>query len=205
MKSWIRWRSAQRRVLCVVKVVVVNGRPGCGKTTFELKCRELVNTSSTFWVDENKRMVVDIISTVDFVKQIAKECGWNGVKTPENRKFLSDLKDLLTRWNDVPYQKIIDHIEYMNEFGRQYDWILFVDCREPVEIQKLKERLNATTVLVRRLGDETSETSNHADANVFDYEYDYTIKNYGDLSDLTIECIAFLDYMKERNFYVGNY
>ena len=129
----------------MIKVVVINGRPECGKTTFELKCRELVNASSTFWVDENKRMVVDIISTVDFVKQIAKECGWNGVKTPENRKFLSDLKDLLTRWNDVPYQKIVDHIEYMNEFGRQYDWILFVDCREPAEIQKLKERLNATT------------------------------------------------------------
>ena len=34
-------------------------------------------------------------------------------------------------------------------------------------------------------------------------EYDYIIKNYGDLSDLTVECIAFLDYMKERNFYVN--
>ena len=188
----------------MVKVVVVNGRPESGKTTFEKKSAELVGASRTFWFDEDKKMVVDVISTVDFVKQIAKECGWNGVKTPENRKFLSDLKDLLTRWNDVPYQKIVDHIEYMNEFGRQYDWILFVDCREPAEIQKLKERLNATTVLVRRLGDETNETSNHADANVFDYEYDYTIKNYGDLSDLTIECIAFLDYMKERNFYVEN-
>ena len=185
----------------MVKVVVVNGRPERGKTTFEKKCAGLVSASSTFWFDENKRMMVDVISTVDFVKQIAKECGWNGVKTPENRKFLSDLKDLLTRWNDIPYQKIVDHIEYMNEFGRQYDWILFVDCREPEEIQKLKERLNATTVLVRRLGDETGEASNHADANVFNYEYEYTIKNYGDISDLVVECVGFLDYMKERNFY----
>lgn len=175
---------------------------GVGKTTFETKCRELSGASSTFWFDENKRMVVDVISTVDFVKQIAMECGWDGVKTPENRKFLSDLKDLLTRWNDVPYQKILDHIGYMQEFGRRYDWILFVDCREPEEIQKLKERLNATTVLVRRLGDEANETSNHADANVFEYEYDYTIKNYGDLSDLVVECVGFLDYMKEREPYV---
>ena len=189
----------------MVKVVVVNGRPESGKTTFEKKCAELISTSSTFWFDENKRTEVAMISTVDFVKQIAKECGWDGVKTPHNRKFLSDLKDLLTEWNDVPYQKILDHIDYMQVFGRAYDWILFVDCREPEEIQKLKERLNAIAVLVRRLDDETSETSNHADANVFDYEYDYTIKNYGDLSDLTVECIAFLDYMKERNFYVRNY
>ena len=185
----------------MIKVVVVNGRPESGKTTFEKKCTELVSASSTFWFDENKRMIVDVISTVDFVKQIARECGWDGVKTPENRKFLSDLKDLLTQWNDVPYQKIVDHIEYMNEFGRQYDWILFVDCREPAEIQKLKERLNATTVLVRRLGDETNVTSNHADADVFNYEYDYTIKNYGDLSDLVVECVGFLDYMKERESY----
>ena len=175
---------------------------GVGKTTFEEKCKELVNASSTFWFDKNNRMIVDVISTVDFIKQIAIECGWDGVKTPRNRKFLSDLKDLLTEWNDVPYQKILDHIEYMQEFGKLYDWILFVDCREPTEIQKMKERLNATTVLVRRLGDEVNETSNHADADVFEYEYDYTIKNYGDLSDLAVECEAFLDFMKERESYV---
>lgn len=183
----------------MVKVVVVNGRPESGKTTFELKCKELCGASTTFWFEENKRTVVDTISTVDFVKQIATECGWNGVKTPENRKFLSDLKDLLTKWNDVPFQKILDHISYMEEFGSVYDWILFVDCREPEEIQKLKERLNATTVLVRRLGDKVAKTSNHADANVFDYEYDYIVKNYGDISDLVVECINFLDFMKERD------
>lgn len=180
---------------------------GVGKTTFEWKCRELMGASSTFWFDDNKRTLIDTYSTVDFVKEIATKCGWNGVKNLENRKFLSDLKDLLTRWNDVPYKKVVEVAEHLRDdkFCCPNDWILFVDCREPAEIQKLKEGLNATTVLVRRLGDETSETSNHADANVFDYEYDYTIKNYGDLSDLTVECIAFLDYMKERNFYVGNY
>ena len=51
----------------MIKVVVVNGRPESGKTTFEMKCRELVDASSTFWFDENKRMVVDTISTVDFI------------------------------------------------------------------------------------------------------------------------------------------
>lgn len=186
----------------MVKVVVVNGRPECGKTTFEAKCKELVTASSTFWYDEEQRMAVDVISTVDFVKQIARECGWDGVKTPRNRKFLSDLKDLLTEWNDVPFQKVLDHVMYLDFFAKGLDWLLFVDCREPAEIQKLKERLNATTVLVRRLGDEANETSNHADANVFNYEYDYTIKNYGDLSDLVVECVGFLDYMKEREPYV---
>ena len=49
-----------------------------------------------------------------------------------------------------------------------------------------------------------NETSNHADANVFEYEYDYTIKNYGELSDLVTECVGFLDFMKEREPYAGN-
>ena len=177
---------------------------GVGKTTFEEKCKELVAASSTFWYNEEQRMVVDVISTVDFVKQIARECGWDGVKTPRNRKFLSDLKDLLTEWNDIPFQKVLDHVVYLDIFAKGFDWLLFVDCREPTEIQKMKERLNATTVLVRRLGDEVNETSNHADANVFEYEYDYTIKNYGDLSDLVTECVGFLDFMKERESYVGN-
>ena len=183
----------------MVKVVVVNGRPESGKTTFEQKCKELVFASSTFWHDENKRMMVEMCSTVDFVKKIALECGWDGVKTPRNRKFLSDLKDLLTEWDDVPFQKILERVEDLCFYPN--DFLLFVDCREPAEIQKLKERLNATTVIVRRLGDEVNKTSNHADANVFDYEYDYTIKNYGDLSDLVAECVGFLDYMKGRDYF----
>ena len=178
-----------------MKIFICNGLPQSGKTTFQNLCKHLYKGN------------VHIISTVDFVKYVASVCGWDNKKTPKNRKFLSDLKDLLTQWNDVPYKKVVEVAEHLRDdrFCCANDWILFVDCREPAQIQKLKEGLNATTVLVRRLGDKTSETSNHADANVFDYEYDYVIKNYGDLSDLVAECVGFLDYMKERNFYVGNY
>ena len=52
-----------------------------------------------------------IISTVDFVKEVAKFCGWNGQKTPKDRKFLSDLKNILTQWNDIPYKDIIGSYE----------------------------------------------------------------------------------------------
>ena len=143
---------------------------------------------------------VDFYSTVDFVKEIARECGWDGTKTLRNRKFLSDLKDLLTRWDDVPCKKVMERVDTLCSLGfAKHDWILFVDCREPAEIQKLKEMFNGTTVLVRRLGDEMTETSNHADANVFDYEYDYVVKNYGDLEILHQEADAFLEFLKERD------
>ena len=183
----------------MVKVVVINGKPGSGKTTFESFCLDICNHGIPGF-NGDKRMVVDICSTVDFVKEIAIECGWDGTKTLENRRFLSDLKDLLTRWNDVPYKKILARAEQLDTWNsyNYFDWILFVDCREPAEIQKLKERLNATTVLIRRDSVEYDEVSNHADADVFYYNYDLTIYNNSDIIHLEDEARKFIDYMKKE-------
>lgn len=183
----------------MVKVVVINGRPGCGKTTFESFCLDLCNHGVPGF-SRDKRMVVDICSTVDFVKEIAIECGWDGTKTLENRRFLSDLKDLLTRWNDIPYKKILERARQLDTWNsyNYLDWILFVDCREPAEIQKLKERLNATTVLIRRPQVESNETSNESDAKVFDYDYDLNIYNEYGLDELKMLAESFIEYMKKE-------
>ena len=185
----------------MVKVVIVNGKPGVGKSEFERLCAghcNLFNPMTGFSL--GKRLWIDITSTVDFVKEIATECGWDGTKTLENRKFLSDLKDLLTKWNDVPYKMIINRAKSL---PGPDDWIMFVDCREPAEIQKLKEGLNATTVLIRRPGDEDTETANHADANVFNYEYDLTIENNSDIIDLSKKAKDFINYMRGAPHYVN--
>lgn len=135
---------------------------------------------------------------VDFVKEVAFFCGWDGEKTLENRRFLSDLKDLLTKWDDIPYKMIIERIKSL---PTAQDWLVFVDCREPAEIQKLKEGLNATTLLIRRPGDDETETSNHADAGVFNYEYDLTIENNSDIMDLAKKAKDFINYMRGRPNY----
>lgn len=188
----------------MVKVVVINGMPGCGKTTFESICHKLCNQGVRGF-SKDKRLVVDICSTVDFVKEIAFKCGWDGTKNLKNRKFLSDLKDLLTEWDDIPYKKI-EELVYVHA-EENLDWLLFVDCREPAEIQKLKERLNATTVLIRRESVENNEVSNHADANVFDYNYDLTISNNSDIIDLEKRAKDFIEYMKKEEVphYEWNY
>ena len=121
-------------------------------------------------------------------------CGWDGTKTLENRKFLSDLKALLTQWDDVPNRLIESHIRSLPTHS---DWIVFVDCREPIEIQKLKERLNATTILIRRPSLETQETSNQSDADVFDYDYDLEITNDLGLEELELLAKEFIKYMKK--------
>lgn len=138
---------------------------------------------------------------MDFVKDIAKEAGWNGEKTLKNRKFLSDLKDLLTEWNDVPYNKIKDEYDDFNLELEQYDVshhkaFLFVHCREPQEIQKFKDRLNAFTVLIRRESVESNKQSNHADSEVFNFNYDAVIDNNGSLQDLEEKAIGFIEFMK---------
>ena len=176
----------------MVKVVIVNGFPGCGKTTFQRECEMArYDIGDGFCVS---------VSTVDFVKRVAHCAGWDMTKTPENRKFLSDLKQLLAEWNDGPYQEIVKAIKHYQE--SKYDWILFVDSREPAEFERFKKEFNATTVLVRRLGDEAQEISNDSDANVLNYEYDFVVRNYSDMENLRMEAYRFLARMKEKEFYV---
>ena len=70
-----------------LKIVIVNGAPGSGKTSFESFCQDKMGD------------YCQIRSTVDLVKEIALfYTGWNGEKDLKSRKFLSDLKDLLSQY-----------------------------------------------------------------------------------------------------------
>lgn len=188
----------------MVKVCVINGMPMSGKTTFEEICSDICYpfavepTNHVPGFSKGRVLRIDICSTVDFVKVVARQCGWDGTKSLKNRKFLSDLKDLLTEWDDVPFKRIEARAKIRAKSAADIDWILFVDCREPAEIQKLKEHLNATTVLIRREEVENNETSNHADANVLNYNYDLTIWNNSDIMNLQTEAEKFIEYMRKE-------
>jgi hypothetical protein len=168
-----------------MKVFVINGMPRAGKDTFVEMCQ-----IQALWCLN--------VSTVDFVKELAVRCGWDGTKTPENRAFLSDLKDLLTKWNNVPFNMVRQRIFLFEKQIEQYDFnsndgVVFIHCREPEEIQKFVEYYNAQTILVRREAIETKEQSNHADSEVFNYKYDIHINNNGTLEDLEKVAIQFLE------------
>lgn len=167
-----------------MKIYILNGKAGSGKTTFfkliEEKCRNYVYN----------------YSTVDLVKKVAYGCGWDGSKTPENRKFLSDLKDLLTEWDDVPYKDCLKEIKRITSLADIYDvehddWAIFIDCREPKEIQKFVDRLGAKTIFIDRKIEDYN-ASNHADANVENFEYDIVINNNGTLEDLAAVAMNFI-------------
>ena len=96
-------------------IIVVNGAPRAGKDTFCEMVQKIME-------ERVGPYSCRIISTVDFVKEVAKFCGWNGQKTPKDRKFLSDLKDILTQWDDIPYKDIIGSYEGCKEIWKQFGY-----------------------------------------------------------------------------------
>jgi hypothetical protein len=145
-------------------VIVINGQGGVGKDAF---CGV---AKSDF--------VVKVVSSIDRTKMIAKLCQWDGEKNDRNRKFLSDLKLLLTNYNDLPFRDMIrEVIDFKNHPDQN---VLFVHIREPEEIKKFvetaKKHCPVVTLLVTRPQVER-EFGNMADDNVKNYPYDFTFEN----------------------------
>ena len=139
------------------------------------------------------------ISTIDFVKRIAAQVGWDGLKEAKDRKFLSDLKDLLTEYNDSPFTIVEKQIrqaylQLTKEMGVPEDKVVFfVHCREPKEIQKFVDKMGAETLIIRREEMEKLPQSNHADEEVLNYTYTYEIKNDKGIEELEKEAMKFID------------
>lgn len=163
------------------KIFIINGSGGVGKDTF-------VELVSQFFSVVN-------FSSVHKVKEIAIKIGWDGKsKTEKDRKFLSDLKLLTGEYCDMPFQSMKEQVNKFNEDKR--DNVLFLHIREPEEIKRAVKEFSAKTILVTRNSVEQI-MSNMADANVYNYEYDYTIHNDGTIEDLKKVAEQFVkDYIR---------
>lgn len=119
--------------------------------------------------------------------------GWDGGKTEEDRKFLSDLKILWTNYNDTPFKTMVATI---NTFKKHTEYkVLFLMIREPEEIQRMVDYCKAKTLLIKS-NRVSPIKSNMADANVNNYEYDYTVYNNGSLDDLEKQALEFAEWLK---------
>lgn len=173
-----------------MKIIIINGVPMSGKDLF---CDLCLNYMTARGIMGGK------ISTIDFVKRVATQVGWNGLKEPKDRKFLSDLKDLLTEYNDAPFTIVEEQIRqtyfhFTKEMGVPEDKIVFfVHCREPKEIQKFVDKMGAETLIIRREEMEKLPQSNHADKEVLNYTYTYEIKNDKGIEELEKEAMKFVD------------
>ena len=162
------------------QIFITNGMARCGKDTFARYLNEIVPTLK--------------YSSIDKVKEIASLCGWDGVsKTEKDRKFLSDLKLLTTDYSNMPFEAIRNKVtEFLNDDTYE---IMLIDIREPAEIDKAKNTFKAKTILIEN-NNVKQITSNMADANVFNYEYDYIIKNNSSLEDFKKETFNFARKIK---------
>lgn len=154
----------------------------CGKDTFAKMLNEFIPTFK--------------YSSIDKIKLIAKTCGWDGKKEENDRKFLSDLKLLTSQYNDLPFKSIKKTVEMFYK-DSVYE-ILLIDIREPEEIERAKKEFGAKTILI--LNDRVKQiSSNMADANVYDYNYDFVIENNGTLDDFKKTVENFANFLANKN------
>lgn len=167
-------------------VIVVNGKGGVGKDT-------LCNACSRMWNCK-------IVSSIDPIKEAAKCVGWTGDKTRKSRLFLSELKSLVTEYNDYPNQHLCrEYDKFMKDDDAE---ILFIFIREAENIDKFKylvkpiggdvENGEVKTLLISRPEIDRDIIGNISDDEVFGYDYDYIYYNDSSLEYACKEFVLFI-------------
>lgn len=170
------------------KVYILNGAGTSGKGTFVEFVSKYIPTYK--------------YSIVDLPKEVAKVLGWDGGKSEKDRKFLSDIMDLSAEYNDSPFRDVSSVVvDFKNNLIE--DEVLFIDMRDPKDIARAVKLFGAETILIRN-PNIYKISSNHADANVEDYEYDYIIENDGSLQQLDIVAKIFVCDIIRENYIPNN-
>ena len=173
-----------------MKIIILNGAANRGKDQF-----------ANFFKKEYKKSVN--WSTIDKVKKVSRRnFNWDGKKTDEARKFLSEIKRVWSEYNNGPFNDMIDKIEKHNlklNKKDKNDFIYFIHCREPHEIQKFVDKYGkeCITILLKRDGREIP--NNDSDKNVDNFNYDYIIENTGNKKKLKEKCLSFLEEIKKAS------
>ena len=176
------------RVKCIrmkKMVIIVNGHGGVGKDT-------LCDFAADVYKTRN-------ISSVAPIKEMAAAYGWKGEKDAKSRKFLADLKQAFTAYNDLPTQYLLG--EYQKFLDNRMEEILFVHIRESLEIEKFKKQVDipCVTLLVRRKAAEQTVWGNAADDDVMQYQYDYYYHNDCPLEGAKDDFLIFLNNIIREN------
>lgn len=198
------------------KVIIINGSGGVGKDAFAKRViEETIKLAKCVVPVENENYCVNPeifykinnTSIIDYVKNIARMFGWNDEKSEKDRKMLSDLKDLMTVYNDYPFKRVTAQITDWLRYDKtrpndMYDHsFLFVHCREPKEIDRIKNQFpNDTFTLLVQNPKVAKVTGNHADKDVENYNYDFIVVNDSDLRALRKVAIDFYKKIFNQGF-----
>lgn len=188
------------------KVVIINGKPQSGKDTF---CKYAQG-----YCDDDESANTLIISSVDPLKEMLTQLGWDGTKTDKIRDMLMDMKQLWIQNQDGPTMFLFNNILEFHKACTGEDNIVFVHIRELEEIKKLVNALTGfesmgidviSLLVIRKGGEDTpnqpAETRRSDDeALINSYEYDVTINNDEDLIKLQELAAEFVDKLLEDEY-----
>lgn len=148
-------------------IIIINGTAESGKDT-------LCNLAAKHYRCQN-------VSSIEPIKEMAMKGGWFGLKDTKSRKLLSDLKNLMIAYNDLPTKYLI---RKYYEFEQSGDDILFVHIREADEMSKFLSAIRPSEdvvlkdlVLLVRRGGEQKKIGNDADDGVGNCPYDAVFVN----------------------------
>lgn len=158
------------------KVIVINGAGGVGKDTI---CDIVA-----------EHYKVKNVSTITPIKEIALKIGWEGKKEDRDRKFLSDLKQAFSDYNDLPNKYVVE--EY-KKFLNDNNEILFVHIREGSQIKHFCESINGDCVTLLIRGRGKLHYGNASDDMVNDFDYQFTYDNVKSLEELDEDFMKFFD------------
>ncbi len=153
----------------IKKIFITNGNGRSGKDTFASMINKYIPSYK--------------YSIIEKPKEAAKVLGWDSnTKTERDRKFLSDIMDLSSDYNDCPFRDVLSvAVDFKNDLIDTE--VLLIDMRDTKDIARAVEVFGAETILIRNPNIKPIKT-NHADANTENFQYDYIIENDGTLEQL---------------------
>lgn len=147
-------------------VVIVNGKPRVGKTTFAKILSEEKNVVS--------------YSSISLIKEIAEK--YSGLeeeiqdKTDNYRVFLAEMKRIFVQHTPAIEKDIHEKYQMAKSAGVDY---MLLDIREPSEIEYYKNKYNAVTVYITNNRADGMKWTSSADNFTENYKYDVYIENHG--------------------------
>lgn len=172
----------------MLRVIITNGTGGSGKDTFYYYAAAEIIGRKDIHAVSNK------YSYVDWTRHVLHLLNFDtDNKTPAMRTLMSDLNRAFEKYDDIPFNMCVKKIEQQERRDKQYscDYYLFLDVRSPEVIDRFKAKYpDILTVLV---DNGTINTDTELDSGVYDYNYDYVVKNTGTLDDLRAEAERFVE------------
>lgn len=178
-----------------MKLVLLSGKAGCGKTTIGEMISANLNARRYKCVNAN---------FADLVKYICRNfCGWNGEKDDKGRRLLQFVGTDVVRADNPNYwvKFIADMIKY---FGDTFDYMIISDCRFPNEIEYFKERdiNNLDDVIAVRIEREkqtfcniSAENSKHSSENALDDYQGFDLKVLNQENEAFIAANKIIEYI----------